>query len=71
MPGTGLAQDYAPLLRLLWATVLPVLIPFGNNVNTVRQSGRALARLVLAPEMENVTGKYFEGRKQIASSKES
>ena len=52
--------------------VLPLLQPVfgvvGLNVNTVEASGRALARLVTDPDLEDVSGKYFEGKKEIRSS---
>lgn len=70
MPGTGLARDATPAERLLWNRVLPSL-RFIPNVNTPEHSGRNLARLVLAPELANVTGKYFEGTAVRPSSKES
>jgi len=71
MPGTGLAGDYPPLQKIIWAALLPLLIPFIHNVNTPSRSAQALARLILNPHLQNVTGKYFEGPKEIPSSKES
>ena len=70
MPGTGLARDYGPFQKFLWNFVLPVLriIP---GVNGANKSGNDLARLVLDPELEGVSGKYFVGRKSVPSSKES
>ncbi|MDJ0637106.1 MAG: hypothetical protein QNJ34_28285 [Xenococcaceae cyanobacterium MO_188.B29] len=37
----------------------------------MKNSGQALAKLVLDPELENVTGKYFSGWEMIPSSQES
>ena len=71
MPGTGLASDYNPMMRLAWTFILPLLIPFGKNINTVKQSGKALARLVTDPELEKVTGKYFNLSETESSSRES
>lgn len=72
MPGTGLARDWGPAVRFASDRVLPLLQPvfdmFGMNINTVETSGRALARLVTDPERENVSGRYFEGEKEIRSS---
>jgi len=70
MPGTGLARDYSPFQKFLWNFVLPALriIP---GVNGANKSGNDLARLVLDPELEGVTGKYFVRRKSVPSSKES
>jgi NAD(P)-dependent dehydrogenase (short-subunit alcohol dehydrogenase family) len=71
MPGTGLAQDYHPVMRFMWKYILPLLTRFRPGVNRVEDSGVALARLVLAPELANITGKYFSGQKMIPSSVES
>ncbi len=70
MPGSGLAKDYPPLARMVWYFILPVLrlLP---KVNSMKNSGQALAKLVLDPELENVTGKYFSGWEMIPSSQES
>ena len=45
MPGTGLARQYPPAVRLLWSTVLPALrvLPFASSAAA---SGRALASLL-------------------------
>jgi len=68
MPGTGLARDYNPLLKLVWKYILPVLIVFKRNVNLVSKSGRALASLITNSELDGVSGKYFDGTKEIHSS---
>lgn len=70
MPGTGLVRDYKPWQKFLWYFVLPVLrvIP---GINSPRQSGRNLARLVLDPKLESVSGAYFIGRKAVRSSEDS
>jgi NAD(P)-dependent dehydrogenase (short-subunit alcohol dehydrogenase family) len=68
MPGTGLARDYNIFFRFMWNHILPVLTLFIKSVNTVQKSGRALASLVTDGEFENITGKYFDGTKQISSS---
>jgi hypothetical protein len=41
------------------------------NIHTAEASGAALARLVADPSLAATTGKYFEGLKEIPSSKES
>lgn len=71
MPGTGLARDYNPLMRLAWKFVLPMLTYIRPGVNRVEVSGANLAYLATNPELENVTGKYFVGRKSVPSSLES
>lgn len=75
MPDTGLSRDWPASARFIFNTILPPLVPlirlFGINVNTVSTSGKYLARLVLDPQFINVTGKYFSGLNEIASSQES
>jgi len=76
MPGTGLVRDGAAPLRFLWHQVLPRILPLlrwaiSPNIHTPAESGAALARLVLDSSLEGVSGKYFEGRRQIPSSTES
>jgi NAD(P)-dependent dehydrogenase (short-subunit alcohol dehydrogenase family) len=75
MPGTDLARGYSPAKRFAWYYILPYVLPLLRllhaNVNSIEASGRALARLVLDPELEGVTGRYFDGRKEIRSSAES
>jgi NAD(P)-dependent dehydrogenase (short-subunit alcohol dehydrogenase family) len=69
MPGTGLARDYRGPQAFAWRYLLPALtIVPGLNVHTPRQSGEALARLVLEPEL---TGGYYSGRRAVRSSEDS
>ncbi len=74
MPGTGLARDYSPLQRFVWNYILPVIRPlsrFFMSMNSVKESGQALARLVLDPSLERVSGRYYSGRQEESSSNES
>lgn len=71
MPGSGLASDYTATAKFVWNNILPILCKFVPNVNTMSESGKALAKLVNDPELENVTGKYFSGFEMIDSSAES
>ncbi|CAG0931083.1 protochlorophyllide reductase [Thermoflexales bacterium] len=74
MPGTGLARDYNPLQRFAWNYLLPAIRPlarFFMPLNSVQASGQALARLVLDPALEGISGKYYSGLKETPSSKES
>ena len=71
MPGSGLASDYTLTAKFVWNNILPILCKFIPNVNTMSQSGEALATLITDPELTNVTGKYFSGFNAIASSIES
>ena len=70
MPGTGLARDYGPFQKFLWNFALPAL-RFIPGVNGIGKSGADLARLVLDPQLEGVSGQYFVGRKSVPSSKDS
>lgn len=75
MPSTDLSRDYSPRLRFVAQRILPKLLPvfglFGVNVNSVATSGKALARLVVDPELAGVSSRYFEGGKEIPSSEAS
>jgi NAD(P)-dependent dehydrogenase (short-subunit alcohol dehydrogenase family) len=75
MPGTGLARGYGPAARFAWNALGPFLRwslrPFNVNIHSPEESGRALARLVLDPTLESVSGRYFEGLREIRSSAES
>jgi NAD(P)-dependent dehydrogenase (short-subunit alcohol dehydrogenase family) len=71
MPGTGLARDYGSLARFAWRFVLPALRPFVPNVNSAARSGRALANMVTDPRFERISGKYFQGSRDVPSSKDS
>lgn len=74
MPGTGLARDYSPLQRFAWNYILPIIRPISQffiPMNSVNESGQALARLVLDPSLERVSGKYYSGLNEEPSSEES
>lgn len=76
MPGTGLAREGNIIERWLWKWVLPHImgflrVVFNPNVHHPAESAAALARLAVSPDVEGVTGKYFEGMKEIDSSKDS
>jgi hypothetical protein len=72
MPGTGLARDHHGIRVFAWHRVMPALtlIP-GINRHTPKQSGAALARLVLDPQLTDTTGKYFNLEREVRSSVES
>jgi NAD(P)-dependent dehydrogenase (short-subunit alcohol dehydrogenase family) len=74
MPGTGLARDYNPLQRFAWNYILPVIRPISQHflpMNSLHESGQALARLILDPALERTSGKYYSGLREESSSKES
>jgi NAD(P)-dependent dehydrogenase (short-subunit alcohol dehydrogenase family) len=72
MPGTGLIRDHRGIRVIAWRYLMPALtvVP-GLNRHTPKQSGVALARLVLDPRLADTTGKYFSGKREIQSSAES
>ncbi|KAI0886294.1 NAD(P)-binding protein [Annulohypoxylon maeteangense] len=76
MPGTGLARETNAFERFIWIYILPKLIPLLRtvlfpNVHRPQESAVALARLAIGLDVEDESGKYFEGLKQIKSSKDS
>lgn len=72
MPGTGLARDYSPFAKLMWFHVLPHIVPLLRMVipfvRATDGSGADLAWVALGAETKGVSGKYFDGRKEIMSS---
>ncbi|MCE7054268.1 SDR family NAD(P)-dependent oxidoreductase [Algoriphagus sp. AGSA1] len=75
MPGTGLAREYSPVMRFMWYRIMPHMLTVMRllikNVHTSKESGASLARLVTDPELVGTNGKYYEGMKEIPSSKAS
>ena len=76
MPGTGLTRDASALLQWVWHNILPRILwllrlLLSPNIHTTRESGASLARLAVGEDVKGITGKYYEGRKQIPSSKDS
>lgn len=71
MPGSGLAGDYTTAAKFVWHNILPIFARFVPQINTIDNAGQALARLVLAPELDKTTGKYFSGLKMVDSSQDS
>jgi protochlorophyllide reductase len=71
MPETGLARDYPPRLRRLYARAAPVLMRAVPGARSATQSAADLAWLLTSSEVDGVTGAYFVGTKRRDSSKES
>lgn len=76
MPGTGLARNGTGFEQWVFRSVMPYLIGllrlvYNPNVHTAEESAAALARLAVAPDVEGVTGKYYEGMREIKSSEDS
>lgn len=63
VPGSGLAREYPPALRWIWLRVLPAVARLATRVtptiNPADKAGEALARLVVDPSLERISGKYF------------
>ncbi len=70
-PGTRLSRDYGTFMRFGWNVFLPLLRPIIPGVKSPDASGKALARLVLDPSLKKISGKYFDGMEERASSQES
>ncbi|KAK8040165.1 hypothetical protein PG993_008576 [Apiospora rasikravindrae] len=79
MPGTGLGREAGTVARFLFSKVMPRTIPLmrvlarTDNIHHPSESGAALARLAVGDDdgVRGVTGKYFEGHREIRSSKDS
>ncbi|KAI0552248.1 dehydrogenase/reductase [Xylaria curta] len=76
MPGTGLAREANALGRCVWEKVLPKVTPvlkvlYTDNIHKPEESAASLVRLACSNETAGISGKYFEGRKEISSSKDS
>jgi NAD(P)-dependent dehydrogenase (short-subunit alcohol dehydrogenase family) len=67
MPGSGLARDASRVQQFAWKRIMPAL-RFLPQVRSTRSSGRVLAALVTDGD---ASGRYVNGRKQIASSRDS
>lgn len=70
MPESGLSRDYPALMRRLYTAVAP-LVAMLPGANTVAGSGRDLAWFATAPDVADVTGAYYSGRRRNDSSAES
>ena len=63
VPGSGLAREYAPWMRFVWESVMPVmaagLTRFVPGISTAEKSGSALAGLVLDPRRGASGARYY------------
>ncbi|MDX2015934.1 MAG: SDR family NAD(P)-dependent oxidoreductase [Myxococcaceae bacterium] len=67
VPGTALTRSWSPAMRLLVKSSW-VLRLFGMAVSTPARAAGALARLVVSPELDGVTGRYFQLETERAPS---
>jgi NAD(P)-dependent dehydrogenase (short-subunit alcohol dehydrogenase family) len=70
-PGTSLSRDTGAFRNFVWNVVFPRLRFAFPNMQSLSTAGEALARLLLDSTLEDVSGKYFEGFDERASSQES
>ena len=73
MLGTGLAREHSPAVRFVFNHVMPCFVPvlkvaYTHNIHPPAESGASLARLAVGDDVAGVSGKYYEGRKEIQSS---
>ena len=76
LPGTGLAREAGSFAQWIWKSILPHIIPllrllYDRNIHTTAESGFALARLGVGEDVQGKSALYFEGLKEIKSSKDS
>lgn len=76
MPGTGLVREAPAILQFIWHSIMPrtiwlLRLLISPNIHLPRDSGASLARLAVGDDVKGVSGKYYEGRKPIPSSKDS
>lgn len=69
MPGTGFSRTFPPLMKFVCDYILPIFTLVRPSANTASKSGKALALLIINPELNEITGKYFKGTKEIKTSK--
>ncbi len=60
MPATGLARNYPPAVRALYARLEPLLVRVVPGATRPERSGPELARLVTDPAYAGLTGAYVE-----------
>ncbi|GKU24236.1 dehydrogenase/reductase [Clostridium folliculivorans] len=68
MPGTGFSRTFPPIMRFITKNINYISTLFLPNVNTANKSGKALAALAINPEFNGITGKYFDGTREVKSS---
>ena len=44
---------------------------FGRAMSTVREGTEATVRLAASPEMEGVTGRYFDGKREARANRQA
>lgn len=67
MPATGLAREYHPVVKAIYAGLTPLLVRM-PGAKTVEESAADLAWLASSPEAESLMGGYVGGRRAQKSS---
>ncbi|KAL2812783.1 NAD(P)-binding protein [Aspergillus cavernicola] len=77
MPGTNLIRASGRIEVFVWYHILPRCLPLlrwilgTSNVNTAETSGERLAWLTSGVKVADISGEYFEEKKQVQSSEAS
>ena len=69
MLDTKLSRDYSQAERSALSTTISQSVL--ENAKDSKQMGNALARFILDPSLDGITGKYFDGLEEVRSSNES
>ncbi len=70
-PDTGFTKNFPAPIRFVVNYILPLFIPFKKNMNSAQTSGRRLANLAYAVELQNLDGVYYSDGEVIKSSADS
>jgi len=70
VPTTQAGRDMNPVMKKIMTSRWFVNF-MGSHLSTEEEAGRALGGLLVSPEYAQVSGKYFDGFKEIPSSAES
>jgi NAD(P)-dependent dehydrogenase (short-subunit alcohol dehydrogenase family) len=70
VPTTAAGRDMNPIMKVIMTSRWFVNF-MGSHLSTEEEAGEALGRLLLDDQFSDVSGKYFDGFKEISSSVES
>jgi hypothetical protein len=48
-----------------------VLQTFGHTMSTVQEGADAVVRLAVSPDLEGVTGRYFDGQREARANRQA
>ena len=71
LTNTALTREWHPLLRASLNVLKGLQFVPGVNVHSAEESGEALAKLVVKPGIKHLSGRYFQGEKEVKSSRAS